>query len=272
MVAPIQKEKIQSIYFLQRYLHHPEPQQHEQHVDYYKWYYYWVKNGKNGGPPSNNHIYSEDYMLKTQIVPPVCPACSTSLGTCVNCSSGSGNTFSGGDSIFYNPWLNLYSKDKNIPQVSNAMTTSNNGNTIANTNSIDEDCDYCSVCSEEEETTFTTTNPTINNIQKQGQFQRKMVDEEKFDRQDFGKQDFGKQDFGKQDFGEEGDFEEEEFGEEEFGEEEFEEEEEEGGGEFGEEYGNSGNTIMDPYSYFNSVPSKGSNFVPILSDFSKFGR
>ena len=61
-----------------------------------------------------------------------------------------------------------------------------------------------------------------------------------------------------------------EFGEEdfmdEFGEEVFGDELEEGNTK------SNSNSGMDPYSYFNSVPSKGSNFVPILSDFSKFGR
>lgn len=36
--------------------------------EYYKWYWYWNKTGKTA---------SDDYMLKTQIVPPVCPACPT---------------------------------------------------------------------------------------------------------------------------------------------------------------------------------------------------
>ena len=219
--------------------------------DYYKWYYHWVKNGKKDSS-SHKHMYSEDYMLKTQIVPPVCPACSTSLGTCVNCSSG--NTFTGGDSMFYNPWLNFYSKDKNIPTV-----TTNRNN--------EEDCDLCSECSEENPTTTTIkairTTPTsrynyINKNRKEektkngydippneGEF---MGEEGEF-------------------MGEEGDFmgEEGEF----MGEEgEFMGEE----GDFGNTIANTVNTVMDPYSYFNSVPSKGSDFVPILSDFSKFGR
>ena len=55
-------------------------------ADYYKWYYHWVSKGMQD-PNSHNFNYSDDYMLKTQIVPPVCPACSTSVGTCVNCSN-----------------------------------------------------------------------------------------------------------------------------------------------------------------------------------------
>ena len=60
-------------------------------MDYYKWYYYWVNKGVQD-PNSHNLNYSDDYMLKTQIVPPVCPACSTSVGTCVQCSGQTGGT------------------------------------------------------------------------------------------------------------------------------------------------------------------------------------
>jgi hypothetical protein len=42
--------------------------------DYFQWYNYWAKQGKNDALKHNN-VFSEDYMLKTQIVPPVCPAC-----------------------------------------------------------------------------------------------------------------------------------------------------------------------------------------------------
>jgi len=60
-------------------------------MDYYKWYYYWVNKGVQD-PNNHNLNYSDDYMLKTQIVPPVCPACSTSVGTCVQCSGQTGGT------------------------------------------------------------------------------------------------------------------------------------------------------------------------------------
>jgi hypothetical protein len=51
--------------------------------EYFKWYWYWKSNGK----PEFN--YSDDYLLKTQIVPPVCPSCPTcNGGSCANCSGG----------------------------------------------------------------------------------------------------------------------------------------------------------------------------------------
>ena len=31
-------------------------------------------------------------------------------------------------------------------------------------------------------------------------------------------------------------------------------------------------SVTDPYSYFGAVPSKPNNFMPITTDFSKFGR
>ena len=47
--------------------------------EYYKWYWYWNKTGKT---------MTDDYMLKTQIVPPVCPSCPSV--TCASASAGTG--------------------------------------------------------------------------------------------------------------------------------------------------------------------------------------
>ena len=57
--------------------------------EYYKWYWYW--NSSTGGIHTNSQ-YSNDYMLKTQIVPPVCPSCPSA--TC-NGGSGPGSGSSG---------------------------------------------------------------------------------------------------------------------------------------------------------------------------------
>ena len=54
--------------------------------DYYKWYWYW--NSIGGG-----NKLSDNYILKTQIVPPVCPKCPNcpnSSGACVNCGGKGG--------------------------------------------------------------------------------------------------------------------------------------------------------------------------------------
>ena len=44
--------------------------------EYYKWYWYWNSNG-----PGANTNFSNNYLLKTQIVPPVCPSCPVSQVT-----------------------------------------------------------------------------------------------------------------------------------------------------------------------------------------------
>lgn len=61
--------------------------------EYYKWYW------KNIVNKPEDHKMSEDYILKTQIVPPVCPSCPscpsctscTSAGTCTNCGGNGGS-------------------------------------------------------------------------------------------------------------------------------------------------------------------------------------
>jgi hypothetical protein len=52
--------------------------------EYYKWYWYW---NTTGGTTLPVH-FSEDYLLKTQIVPPVCPSC-PDYGKCNSCGSNS---------------------------------------------------------------------------------------------------------------------------------------------------------------------------------------
>jgi hypothetical protein len=68
--------------------------------DYYKWYWYW--NSVGGG-----NKYSDNYILKTQIVPPVCPKCPNCpdfSGACVNCGGqgGSGTVVDNGKSVINN--------------------------------------------------------------------------------------------------------------------------------------------------------------------------
>jgi len=71
--------------------------------EYFKWYWYWKSSAS---APDNNN----DYILKTQIVPPVCPSCPAcsangTCGTasaCTNCGGqgGSGTLTQTGTSIF----------------------------------------------------------------------------------------------------------------------------------------------------------------------------
>ena len=66
----------------------------------------WGHNGQNVGQPTASG-YSDDYILKTQIVPPVCPSCPSCAkgGVCTNCGgqggsgtqSGNGGTMINGE-------------------------------------------------------------------------------------------------------------------------------------------------------------------------------
>ena len=73
--------------------------------DYYKWYWYWkIADNHN----NNKESISNDYILKTQVVPPVCPSCpscpSSSDGVCSNCggNGGSGTLNNDINSLGYN--------------------------------------------------------------------------------------------------------------------------------------------------------------------------
>jgi hypothetical protein len=82
--------------------------------EYYKWYWYWNTvgvpgqgtgqgvpgQGVPGHPGQGAHVQNappniNDYILKTQIVPPVCPTCpncpSVGAGTCTNCGGQGGS-------------------------------------------------------------------------------------------------------------------------------------------------------------------------------------
>jgi hypothetical protein len=69
--------------------------------NYYKWYWYWKSS--NEGSENSASKYSDDYILKTQIVPPVCPSCPscTENGSCTNCGGqgGSGTLNANGSTV-----------------------------------------------------------------------------------------------------------------------------------------------------------------------------
>jgi hypothetical protein len=69
--------------------------------NYYKWYWYWKSS--NEGSENSASKYSDDYILKTQIVPPVCPSCPscTGNGSCTNCGGqgGSGTLNANGSTV-----------------------------------------------------------------------------------------------------------------------------------------------------------------------------
>lgn len=67
--------------------------------EYFKWYWFYKTN------QNKNTEFSEDYILKTQIVPPVCPSCpacpSCPSGVCSNCGGqgGSGTLSTTGNTV-----------------------------------------------------------------------------------------------------------------------------------------------------------------------------
>jgi hypothetical protein len=52
--------------------------------EYWKWFHYW---NADGGSSGGSQPMSQDYMLKTDYVPMVCPSCSSG-GKCANCENG----------------------------------------------------------------------------------------------------------------------------------------------------------------------------------------
>lgn len=84
--------------------------------EYYKWYWYWKTGSANNGPTN----LSSDYMLKTQIVPPVCPACPAcnSNSTCTNCGGqgGSGTLSNHGGSMVNGSNTNAGGAISNVSQ------------------------------------------------------------------------------------------------------------------------------------------------------------
>jgi hypothetical protein len=79
--------------------------------DYYKWYWYW-----NSAGPGTNSQYSNNYLLKTQIVPPVCPACPSA--TCASTASSTDSGSSSGSSSV--------KKDKDGNIISDTVDTAGN--------------------------------------------------------------------------------------------------------------------------------------------------
>lgn len=87
--------------------HRPSSDSENIMSDYYKWSMFWGKQGQgssSSGSTTTGSGFSDDYILKTQIVPPVCPACpscAVSTGTCTNCGGqgGSGTLNNAGTSI-----------------------------------------------------------------------------------------------------------------------------------------------------------------------------
>lgn len=58
-----------------------------------KWYWFFNSIGKNSGYSKSDNVLSDDYFLKTEVVPPVCPQCPMcpDKGVCANCGGNGGS-------------------------------------------------------------------------------------------------------------------------------------------------------------------------------------
>jgi hypothetical protein len=98
-----------------------------------KWYMYFYGSNMHTDVSLNGYM-SNDYLLKTQIVPPVCPACpgcQNGKGVCTNCGGqgGSGTKDASGSLAFYSDGKTVIGATGNA--VSNAVGAT--GNVLSNT-------------------------------------------------------------------------------------------------------------------------------------------
>jgi hypothetical protein len=104
------------------------PTQDSAMSEYFKWYWYW----KNTGSSTSKLNYSDDYLLKTQIVPPVCPACSTG-STCTNCGGqgGSGTVSQSGKTVVGGNKVGTGGRPENVSNIgSGTFSSKADANTI----------------------------------------------------------------------------------------------------------------------------------------------
>jgi len=104
--------------------------------DYYRWFYYWATQGLNKNPNGPNFNYSDDYIMKTQIVPPVCPSCPScpATGTCTNCGgnggsgtkTGNGGSLAGDDNSNFNFAGNGYTLSKSANTIGGVLNNAIN--------------------------------------------------------------------------------------------------------------------------------------------------
>jgi hypothetical protein len=234
--------------------------------DYYKWFYHNTVKGIDD-PNSHNYKYSDDYILKTQIVPPVCPSCpscpANSGDTCVNCGGNGGSGTQG---------TNIPNAKSDIPgqpisNVANATTNAVN-NTVNDTagianNAINTTGNLLYAgASGTSNLLQNAASGTSNLLQNTASGVKDLVEDtasgvgsalyagasgvskllqnanETNNNRNFNDNQINRLGY----------------------------------------YNSSGGPIInnssvtDPYSYFGAVPSKPSKFMPITSDFSKFGR
>ena len=208
--------------------------------DYFQWYYYWTKQ-KDKDPSKHDYVYSDDFMLKTQIVPMVCPACSSSgsVGSCINCQNSaynsSGNTYTNPTNIATNP-TNTYTNPTNIAtNKTNIARSSNNvldelidnlKNDITGDLMGDPIGYLTDVIDQLEEDLPVDDLPVDDLLVDDLPLEYPALEDNTIPTTPYTNSYAGP----------------------------------------------AFNSILDPYSYFGALPSKGGNYLPVAADFSKFGR
>ena len=93
--------------------------------NYYQQYY----GSKNGGGSNVPGAYSNDFLLKTQIIPPVCPSC-PSCPSNVSCTNCGGNGGAGMVGTFKNTYYDIFGNKIVYDASKNPILVDSNGNQI----------------------------------------------------------------------------------------------------------------------------------------------
>lgn len=222
---------------------------------------YW----QTQGTPSNKPQFSEDYLLKTQIIPPVCPACAScpacakpdisgSLVTCTNCGGqgGSGTLTTGGTSVVQNKdtRTNIAGAVSNVgSSVGNVANTAitTTGGLISSAGSGAKELAVDTVtgaknlvvgAAKETEELLKSAGTGVKDILTQGSRQNSSYGRGSL----YGQNSVSKQGRQQQ-------------------------------GDYSGVNGGSYQTATDQYSYYGTLPAKGdANYMPVTADFSAFGR
>ena len=221
--------------------------------DYYRWFYYWATQGLNKNPNGPKFNYSDDYIMKTQIVPPVCPSCPScpaNGGTCTHCggTGGSGTKNGQGGSLAVND-------NSNFNFAGNGYTLSKSANTIGGVlnNAINQPANIASGIEDSiSDAASGAVNIAKDTASGVGNFAKSvgggLLSSSPTEVSGSTATNNNNRNFNDNELNRSG-------------------------------YSNSTggpvvnqSSVTDPYSYFGAVPSKPNNFMPITTDFSKFGR
>ena len=220
--------------------------------DYYKWFYL---NSINRSQNLDNSNFSDNYILKTQIVPPVCPSCPSCpsvSGVCTNCGGNGGSGTQGtnvatqGTNTHGQPISNSVNATAGV--VNNAVNTSANllyagasgtKDLVENTGSGVKDL-VENTGSGVKDLVEDTGSGIVNLAKSVGSGITRLGASTDISNNNRNYNDNTINRLGY--------------------------------------YNSNGGPIInqssvtDPYSYFGAVPSKPGNFMPVTTDFSKFGR